>query len=116
MYAARERRCDLGYLREPYLRDDGIVGYRCPSEPVDDYVAKGGDPTATRNRQCLCNGLVATIGLGQTRAHGYEEPPLVTAGDDLSALERFLPPDTTRYTAAEVIEHLLAPPAGLRHS
>lgn len=107
VYAARERRCDLGYLREPYLREDDLVGYRCPSEPVDDYVAKGGDPNATAQRQCLCNGLVATIGLGQTRADGYEEPPLVTAGDDLTELERFLAPGATSYGAADVVAHLL---------
>ncbi len=106
VYAARERRCDLGYLREPYLRDDDIVGYRCPSEPVEDYVAKGGDHDATRGRQCLCNGLVATIGLGQTRADGYEEPALLTAGDDLVGLDRFLRPGATSYGAADVIAHV----------
>ena len=29
VYAARERRCDLGYLRELYRREDGTIGYRC---------------------------------------------------------------------------------------
>jgi NAD(P)H-dependent flavin oxidoreductase YrpB (nitropropane dioxygenase family) len=42
VYALRERRCDLGYLRELYRRSDGTIGYRCPAEPVEDYVRKGG--------------------------------------------------------------------------
>ena len=41
-YAARPRLCDLSYLREPYERADGSVGYRCPSEPVEVFVRKGG--------------------------------------------------------------------------
>lgn len=105
-YRARERRCDLGYLRELYVRPDGNIGYRCPAEPVADYLAKGGDLADTSGRQCLCNGLVATIGLGQTRPDGYHEPPLVTAGDDLIELGRFLPPDSVDYSARDVIDHL----------
>jgi nitronate monooxygenase len=42
VFAARERRCDLGYLREIYRRGDGAAGYRCPAEPIEDYVRKGG--------------------------------------------------------------------------
>ena len=36
VYQSRPRRCDLGYLREPYQRADGHVGYRCPAEPIED--------------------------------------------------------------------------------
>ncbi len=87
---ARERRCDLGYLREPYRRPDGAVGYRCAAEPVEDRVRKGGQAEDTEDRRCLCNGRVATIGLGQVRRDGYEEPSLVTAGDDLLEAARYL--------------------------
>ena len=103
----RPRRCDLGYLRELYRRPDGRVGYRCPAEPVDDYVRKGGDVAATTDRLCLCNGLVATVGLGQFRHDGYAEPSLITAGDDLAALTRFLADGADRYSARDVIDHLL---------
>ena len=103
----RERRCDLGYLRELYERPDGRVGYRCPAEPVADFVAKGGTAEDTVGRQCLCNALVADIGLGQTRRDGYVEPPLVTAGDDLDLVAHLLERNGTGYTAAEVIDHLL---------
>jgi NAD(P)H-dependent flavin oxidoreductase YrpB (nitropropane dioxygenase family) len=42
VYAARERICDLGYLRHPYRKEDGSIGYRCPAEPPDNYLRKGG--------------------------------------------------------------------------
>ena len=109
-YRARPRRCDLGYLREPYQRPDGHIGYRCPAEPVDDYLAKGGTRDDTLGRRCLCNGLLATIDLGQRRADGYHEPPLITAGDDLVRLGRLLRDGRTSYTAADVIAYLLDRP------
>ena len=47
------------------------------------------DPADTANRICLCNGLLATIGLGQRHASGYQEPPIVTAGRDVETIARF---------------------------
>lgn len=88
IYAERPRLCDLGYLRTPYLRENGAVGYRCPAEPADLFVRKGGSPDATEGSQCLCNALLADIGLGQRRKDGYEEPPLVTLGADLAGARR----------------------------
>jgi len=29
LYEARERKCDLGYLRDPYVKENGTIGYRC---------------------------------------------------------------------------------------
>jgi nitronate monooxygenase len=103
---ARTRECDLGYLRVPYRRPDGRLGYRCPAEPVADYVAKGGNAADTVGRRCLCNGLVADVGYAQPRETGIELP-LLTAGDDLRALRGFLA-GRTRYAARDVIDHLLA--------
>jgi nitronate monooxygenase len=110
-YAARPRICDLGYLRELYKREDGTVGYRCPAEPIGDYLDKGGDLAETTGRKCLCNGLLANIGLGQRRERGYLEPPLLTAGDDLANLARLLPPGADAYGAAGVLRYLLTPQA-----
>ncbi|HWL53260.1 MAG TPA: nitronate monooxygenase [Chthoniobacteraceae bacterium] len=107
LYQNRKRICDLGYLRRAYRRPDGTIGYRCPSEPVDDYVRKGGSVEETVNRKCVCNGLTATIGLGQIQADGDEELALVTAGEDLSLIDDFLKPGEDAYTAAEVVERLL---------
>jgi hypothetical protein len=111
VYRERPRRCDLGYLRQAYLRPDGLVGYRCPAEPVDDFVRKGGHGEETVGRQCLCNGLVATIGLGQARPNGYHEPPLLTTGDDITNIHRYLSPGRDGYRARDVIDHLLGPTA-----
>ncbi|MEV4707879.1 nitronate monooxygenase [Actinoplanes sp. NPDC049316] len=110
VYADRPRLCDLGYLRTPYRRTNGTVGYRCPAEPVDEYVRKGGEAGDTVGSRCLCNGLTATVGLGQRRADGYLEPPLVTLGQDLTFLPH-LTRHSADYTAADVIRYLLTAPA-----
>ena len=109
-YFARKRICDLGYLRQPFRKPDGGLGYRCAGEPVDDYVQKGGKLEETVGRKCLCNGLMATVGLGQERATGTEDP-IITAGDDVANLARFLPADRDSYGAADVIRWLLPQPA-----
>ncbi|MCC6407398.1 MAG: nitronate monooxygenase [Planctomycetes bacterium] len=101
----RERICDLGYLRTAYATADGKVAYRCPSEPVENYVKSGGRIEDTEGRVCLCNGLLAAVGLGQPR-NGGVEPPLVTSGDDLAILTRCLA-GRTSYTAADVLTYLL---------
>src|SRR5580658_161585 len=62
VYQARKRVCDLGYLREPYATETGGIGYRCASEPVANYVAKGGKVEDTVGRKCLCNALLSNIG------------------------------------------------------
>lgn len=110
-YEARTRVCDLGYLRHPFRRPDGTVGYRCPAEPIEDYVKKGGTVEQTVGRKCVCNGLPSTVGLPQTRTDGRTELPLVTAGDDLSRLAEFFAPGGESYTAADVIAKLLSPSA-----
>ncbi len=106
-YLARERICDLGYLRELYRKTDGSVGYRCAGEPTKDYLAKGGTLEETVGRKCLCNGLMATVGLGQQRPAGAEDP-ILTAGDDVMHLARYLAPERDTYGAADVIRWLLA--------
>ena len=107
--AARPRICDLGYLREAYRDDDGTVGFRCPSEPVNVYVSKGGDGADTTGRACICNALLATVGLPQMRAGGrLEEPPIVTMGDELAGVGQFLRPGASEYSAADVVATLTA--------
>lgn len=103
---ARPRKCDVGYLREVYAKDDGSHGYRCSAEPIGDFVAKGGTEEDAAGRRCLCNGLLTAIDLGQVRRQGYAEPPVLTAGDDLLDLKRLLN-GSTNYTAADVIAHLM---------
>jgi NAD(P)H-dependent flavin oxidoreductase YrpB (nitropropane dioxygenase family) len=102
----RTRICDLGYLRDGYARADGKVGYRCASEPEDQFVAKGGAPEELPGRECLCNSLLATVGLGQVREDCGVEPPLLTSGDEAANLHLFLA-GRTRYAAADVVRWLL---------
>jgi NAD(P)H-dependent flavin oxidoreductase YrpB (nitropropane dioxygenase family) len=104
---ARERVCDLGYLRVAYRTAEGGIGYRCASEPIDAYVQKGGTAEETVGRRCLCNALMANIGLPQVRDAGQLEPPLLTSGDDLRSIRTFLA-GRTHYSAADVIDALLA--------
>ncbi|MEQ1822160.1 MAG: nitronate monooxygenase [Fimbriimonadaceae bacterium] len=102
----RDRICDLGYLRELYMQPNGKVGYRCAAEPVEDYVRKGGSEENTEGRVCICNGLVATVGMAQSR-NGHSERALVTAGDDVANLGRYLKPGKTSYSADDVLDVLL---------
>ena len=105
--ARRERVCDLGYLRVPVRTAEGRLVYRCAAEPVEAYVAKGGDAADTEGRRCLCNGLTANIDQAQWRPEsGEHEPALVTSGDDLLSLGRFAA--SPRYTAEQVIGWLCA--------
>jgi nitronate monooxygenase len=107
LYQSRPRICDLGYLRQVYREADGTVGYRCPAEPVDHFLRKGGALSCTEGRKCICNGLTGTIGLGQIRSELGPELALVTAGDDVAHITRFLKPGAQSYSAAEVIHYLL---------
>lgn len=106
VYAERTRTCDLGYLREAYVKPAGAIGYRCAAEPVADYLGKGGDVDATVDRNCLCNGLAATVGLGQVRAMGIE-PGLVTSGDGLASIRAVLG-DRDDYSAGDVVRYLMS--------
>lgn len=105
VYAARPRLCDLGFLRRPYRRPDGDIGYRCAAEPVDDFVRKGGALAETVGRKCLCNGLASAADLAQMRA-GTAEPAIVTAGNELVDLARLTLADASTYTAEDVIQYL----------
>ncbi len=107
--AARPRLCDLGYLRTVYLKDDGRAGYRCPAEPVDAFVRKGGTVEETVGRACLCNSLSADVGLGQTRPDGYQEELLVTLGADLGGADRLIAEHPEGWSADEALDWLLAP-------
>jgi len=104
----RRRTCDLGYLREAYVRPDGEIGWRCPAEDPATYASKGGALEDTEGRRCLCNGLAANIGLGQIREDGCTELPLLTCGDDLARVADLSTDRQGGYSASDVIDYLLA--------
>ncbi|TAN37498.1 MAG: nitronate monooxygenase [Verrucomicrobia bacterium] len=107
IYSDRRRVCDLGLLREPYQRDDGTMGYRCPAEPTAAFVAKGGKAEDAVGRKCLCNALIANVGMPQQLADGNTELPLITLGDDFTGIGRFCTSEHPDFTAADVIRTLL---------
>ncbi len=106
VYEDRPRLCDLSYLRSAYEKENGDVGYRCPSEPVHMYLKKGGTPEATEGRKCLCNGLMANIGLGQTRKDGYSETRIVTLGQDLGGAELLIAQHQQGWSAEQAVAWL----------
>ena len=83
LYKERTRICDLGYLRTMFQREKGGIGYRCPAEPLDNYEFKNGEVDQAQGSKCLCNALMADIGLGQVRPDGRTEISLLTFGSDL---------------------------------
>lgn len=107
-YAARPRRCDLGYLREAYTDSAGSLRFRCAAEPVRAYVAKGGRAEDTVRRQCLCNGLMATAGFAQRLPSGGTEPPILTSGDAILETRNLMRGGRPAYTARDVVRYLTA--------
>jgi NAD(P)H-dependent flavin oxidoreductase YrpB (nitropropane dioxygenase family) len=106
VYTERRRVCDLGYLREAYRQESGRVGYRCPAEPVAEFVAKGGSAAHTQGRKCLCNGLMASAGFPQRQKNRTLEQPIVTSGDEILRIGELLG-DRDSYSAQDVIDYLM---------
>jgi nitronate monooxygenase len=109
VYEERPRICQVGLLRRMYRMADGKIGYRCPGEPVNNYVRKGGSVEETSGRKCLCNALLANAGLPQEQTSGYVEKPLLTAGISLQRLKRYLKNGVLNYSALAVLEYILSP-------
>ncbi len=108
---ARPRMCDLGFLGTPFATKRGGVGYRCPSEPLDAFVRKGGDAADVEGRVCLCNALTANVGLPQVRPDGYVEQALVTLGNDLDGPKRLAGMFPAGWSARQALAWLLGEPA-----
>ena len=116
VYQKRNRICDLGYLRHAYKTPEGTVSQRCPAEPVDDFLKKGGALEDTVGRKCLCNALMADIGMPQLQSHQELELPLLTAGDDLNNLMKILAHRAKHcFDCAAERSLALPPPARHRH-
>jgi len=100
---------------EPFRLVAPHAEHRCPAEPTQAFAAKGGADECTEGRKCLCNGLLAAVGLGQTRPAAtpgqppVDEPPILTAGAETATIARFLAPGADYCTARDVINQLLGP-------
>jgi nitronate monooxygenase len=107
-YQKRIRVCNLGYLRHLYKKKDGSIGYRCPAEPEKSYIRKGGNPEDTKHRKCLCNALLANIGLSQPVESKKDiGKTLVTVGDNISSISNFINRKNDTYSAEDVLAYLL---------
>lgn len=89
-------------------KEDGTIGYRCPAEPAKAFLAKGGDEAELEGRKCLCNALIANIGLPDVYKNGYVEQTLITAGDTLKKVREFLKDGADSLSVADVIEQLMS--------
>mgnify|MGYP003830459445 CR=1 FL=1 len=103
VYDGRVRICNKGLLVTPYEKEGERIGYRCSAEPEEKFIQKGGNPDEVAGRGCLCNGLLATAGVGDE-----VEPPIVTLGDDLGFLRKLMKHNAGSYSAKDAINYLLS--------
>ncbi len=115
VYQARRRICDIGLLQQRGLSkpdEDGIrtLFQRCPAAPIEQYVGNRGIERNTEDRRCLCNGLLACVGLGQVKKQDgvwTEEPAIVTLGSRLDGVRRLSRQGQTPYHAQDVVADIL---------
>ena len=114
VYNARRRVCDLGFLQQrglskPDADRNRRLLQRCPAAPLDDFVNKRGLPMNAEGKCCLCNGLLAGVGLGQVNTQCGEEPAIVTLGNHLRGVRRLSRQGQCPYWAKDVVEDILLP-------
>ena len=115
VYTNRMRVCDIGLLQQRGLSKPAKDGtrrlfQRCPAAPLDDFVSKRGLPLNTTDRRCLCNGLLACVGLGQAglqNGEQMEEPAIVTLGNHLDGIRRLSRNGQTPYWVRDVVNDIL---------
>ena len=115
IFEARRRVCDIGLLQQRGLSkadEDGTrtLFQRCASAPIDNYVGHRGVERNTEERRCLCNGLLASVGLAQVKkinGEWTEEPAIVTLGNRLDGVRRLSRQGQTPYHAQDVVMDIL---------
>lgn len=98
----RKPNCNLGGLLRPCIKPNGKFGYRCPAEPLDVFISKGGKAESTIGAICLCNGLFNNIEITEKHL-----PGVITLGSDTDFLNDILKPGCTSYTASDVIMYIM---------
>lgn len=107
IHKGRKRNCDLGYLRTAFRKNNGGVGFRCPGEPINTYLKKGGDIKDTEGKKCICNSLFSVIGQAQIQEGKYKEPPLITSSNQFRSLKKLIRECGRSYSAKDVINYVL---------
>lgn len=115
VFANRTRVCDIGLLQQRGVGKPDEEGgrrlfQRCAAAPIEDFIRKRGLPHNTQDKRCLCNGLLATVGLGQggdKNGEYSEEPAIVTLGNHLEDIRRLSRQGQTTYWAKDAVEDIL---------
>lgn len=115
VYNNRRRTCDIGLLQQrgfskPDENGQRTLFQRCPAGPVEGYIKNRGLERNTTERRCLCNGLLACVGLGQVKKIGgepVEEPAIVTLGNDLDGIRRLSRHGQVSYYVQDVVTDIL---------
>lgn len=115
VYTDRRRICDIGILQQrgfskPDEQGQRMLFHRCPAAPIEDYVKKRGLERNTGERRCLCNGLLACVGLGQVKeiqGELVEEPAIVTLGNHLDGVRRLSRQGQSHYHVEDVVTDIL---------
>lgn len=110
VYMARKRECKISALQFACELPDGKIVFRCASEPIADYVRKGGKAGDTVGHKCLCYGL---FGAAHDKFSGKNlvnpgQPPIFTLGDDVSFLKHLMADGNSSYTAPAAFEWLMS--------
>ncbi len=106
VYQRQTRACTQGALVSLFRKPDGTIGYRCPSEPVDIHLKKGGKLEDTVGRRCLCSGLLATAGIQDESRPNKRQAPIVTTGDDLGFLPELMINEDSTYGVEQSLDYL----------
>jgi len=112
VYESRTRICDLGFLQQrgfskPDSAGNREVFQRCPAGPLADFTRKRGLPFNADRKRCLCNGLLAAVGLGQISPSSGAEPAIVTLGKNLDGVRSLFRHGQVTYWACDVVNDLL---------
>ncbi len=115
VYEARRRTCDIGLLQQrgfskPDADGTRTLFQRCAAAPVESYVENRGMERNTEERRCLCNGLLASVGLGQVKTvngEWIEEPAIVTLGNRLDGVRRLSRQGQFPYQVRDVVADIL---------
>lgn len=115
VYETRRRTCDIGLLQQRGFSKPNVDGtrtlfQRCAAAPIDNYVENRGIERNTDERRCLCNGLLASVGLGQVKTvngEWIEEPAIITLGNRLDHVRRLSRQGQTTYHVQDVVTDIL---------
>ena len=117
VYSRRKRICDIGLLQQIGLSKPAADGsrrlfQRCQAAPIEEYVSKRGLLPNADGKRCLCNGLLASMGLSQVVSQDgelAEEPAIVTLGNHLDGVRRLSHQGQNPYWSHDVVEDILGP-------